>query len=254
LKSTLKSLYVAVKQQLLQIRLRYVDVLDSRGIGSVLIIAPHPDDEILGLGGMLSRCRLTGIRVTLVYLTDGESSHADLLPDIIAGQRIALSNKVLSCLGMTPDRVFRLHLPDGRIPRRGADGYQEAKQKIARWMEASKPDAVFVTHPEETWPYDHVAASEMTLDAVSVCGLKSAIYGYWVWVWYSMPLHCMTKIDWRNTFRIPIQAELKKKRLLVDDYLKPLAPNGKPWSGVLPAALLKAFSYPYEVVTKISAE
>ena len=44
---------------------------------------------------------------------------------------------------------------------------------------------------------------------------------------------------------------MPKKKALMDIYLKSLTPDGKPWSGVLPKSLLKAFDYPVEIVERI---
>ena len=38
----------------------------------VLHLSPHPDDEVLGAGGLMQRVKATGGAVRIVYLTDGE--------------------------------------------------------------------------------------------------------------------------------------------------------------------------------------
>ena len=38
----------------------------------LLVIAPHPDDEVLGAGGLMQRVRAAGGMVHVVYLTDGD--------------------------------------------------------------------------------------------------------------------------------------------------------------------------------------
>ncbi len=38
----------------------------------LLVVAPHPDDEVLGAGGMMQRVRAAGGEVRIVYLTDGD--------------------------------------------------------------------------------------------------------------------------------------------------------------------------------------
>jgi LmbE family N-acetylglucosaminyl deacetylase len=38
----------------------------------LLVVAPHPDDEVLGAGGLMQRVRATGGTVRVVYLTNGE--------------------------------------------------------------------------------------------------------------------------------------------------------------------------------------
>jgi LmbE family N-acetylglucosaminyl deacetylase len=46
--------------------------LDVPAATRLLVIAPHPDDEVLGAGGLMQRVHATGGAVRVVYLTDGE--------------------------------------------------------------------------------------------------------------------------------------------------------------------------------------
>jgi LmbE family N-acetylglucosaminyl deacetylase len=39
---------------------------------ALLVLAPHPDDETLGAGGLIQRVRTLGGNVQIVYLTDGD--------------------------------------------------------------------------------------------------------------------------------------------------------------------------------------
>jgi N-acetyl-1-D-myo-inositol-2-amino-2-deoxy-alpha-D-glucopyranoside deacetylase len=47
-------------------------VLDVPNATRLLVIAPHPDDEVLGTGGLMQRVKATGGAVRIVYLTDGD--------------------------------------------------------------------------------------------------------------------------------------------------------------------------------------
>jgi LmbE family N-acetylglucosaminyl deacetylase len=47
-------------------------VLDLQPGTRLLVIAPHPDDEVLGAGGLMQRVKATGGSVRVVYLTDGD--------------------------------------------------------------------------------------------------------------------------------------------------------------------------------------
>ncbi len=47
-------------------------VLDVPEATRLLVIAPHPDDEVLAAGGLMQRVHATGGAVRVVYLTDGE--------------------------------------------------------------------------------------------------------------------------------------------------------------------------------------
>ncbi|MYS00504.1 MULTISPECIES: PIG-L family deacetylase, partial [unclassified Streptomyces] len=43
--------------------------------GRVVVVAAHPDDEVLGLGGTIARLAAAGHGLTVVSVTDGEGSH-----------------------------------------------------------------------------------------------------------------------------------------------------------------------------------
>ena len=45
-------------------------------LSSAMIIAPHPDDETLGCGGIACKKILAGAAVSFVFVTDGGSSHS----------------------------------------------------------------------------------------------------------------------------------------------------------------------------------
>ena len=45
------------------------------GVRSAVIVAAHPDDEVLGAGGLISMLAASCARLRLVAVTDGERSH-----------------------------------------------------------------------------------------------------------------------------------------------------------------------------------
>ena len=54
----------------------------------ILIIAPHPDDETLGMGGMIAQKKKKGALISIVFLTDGEASLKDIDKEEIISNRI----------------------------------------------------------------------------------------------------------------------------------------------------------------------
>ncbi|NTV20909.1 MAG: hypothetical protein HGA57_05935 [Chlorobium limicola] len=247
----IKPLYLIVKRSLLKFIVRSATGWTLPQYSNVIIVAPHPDDEILGLGGFILQQLKKGGKVSVLYLTDGEASLADIDDDAVRAMRIRLSNEVLGRLGISDDRIFRFHLADGSIPRKNTEGFDDAAAEIQQIFSSLMPDAVFVTHPQETWPYDHIAAFELADAAIHKTAFSCDFYGYWVWLWYSMPFKSCIRINWNAVTAVAISDELTNKKELIDIYLRLLAPNGKPWSGVLPKAMTDAFGYPYEVVEKI---
>ena len=52
-------------------------LFDLKQVGDrVLIVAPHPDDEVLGCAGLVQRLLSTGWQVDVVILSGGGRSHA----------------------------------------------------------------------------------------------------------------------------------------------------------------------------------
>ena len=79
-----------------------------------MVVAPHPDDEVLGVGGVLAE--VAGADV--VAVTDGEASHPDSTvysQEALAAVRRDETATALTALGQDPSWVFRLGHPDGRV-------------------------------------------------------------------------------------------------------------------------------------------
>lgn len=43
----------------------------------LVVVAPHPDDEVLGCGGLIAAARAAGVPVLIIALTDGEQAYPD---------------------------------------------------------------------------------------------------------------------------------------------------------------------------------
>jgi len=58
---------------------RECTALDSLlgGAGRVLVVAPHPDDELLACGGLMRLASDAGCRIQVVAVTDGEACYPD---------------------------------------------------------------------------------------------------------------------------------------------------------------------------------
>ena len=91
----------------------------------VLVVAPHPDDETLGLGGMLQRAKASGADVRVVYLTNGESNEvasifyqkqplllrSDFLKSGVMRKKEAL--EAMAFLGLRSEELIFFGYPDG---------------------------------------------------------------------------------------------------------------------------------------------
>src|SRR6202035_3010407 len=79
------------------------------GIRSAVIVAAHPDDEVLGAGGLISMLAASRARLRLVAVTDGERSHGShAAKDVLARRRTAETAAALRALGARAAEVIRL--------------------------------------------------------------------------------------------------------------------------------------------------
>lgn len=80
----------------------------------VLALAAHPDDEVLGAGGMLAFHARRGDAVTVVHATDGAKGDPGARSDDIRAARRREGEAALAALGLAAPR--RWDLPDGELP------------------------------------------------------------------------------------------------------------------------------------------
>lgn len=115
--------------------------------GPVLVVAPHPDDEIIGCGGAIALHARRGDPVHVALVSGGEGGgDADV--------RMSESRRAVARLGST--EVTCLGAVDGAV----ADD-PGVVARIRRVLERAAPRVIYAPSPFEMHP-DHVA----TLDAV----------------------------------------------------------------------------------------
>jgi LmbE family N-acetylglucosaminyl deacetylase len=81
--------------------------------GALLVVAPHPDDEILGAGGLIRAWAVRGAEVNVLSVSDGEAAEPARLG--LGTIRREELTEALRKLCPTHVAVTRLGLPDGQI-------------------------------------------------------------------------------------------------------------------------------------------
>lgn len=79
---------------------------------SILVLAAHPDDEVLGCGAAIARHASRGERVRIVFVSDGETSRGDVAEDAVVARQ-DMARAAASVLGADPP-IF-LGFPDNRL-------------------------------------------------------------------------------------------------------------------------------------------
>ncbi len=212
--------------------------LDLHPAARLLVVAPHPDDEILALGGLLQRHP----RARIVAVTDGEASHPDssvLDPTRLAALRRDETSAALRALGAPDVRVTRLALPDGGVTATAVanalDGLlDEGDVCLATWRRDGHPD--------------HEAVGEGAALACAGRGARLLEYPVWTWHW-ARPGD--ERVPWHRARRIPLDAAAREhKRLAIGEFRTQILPLGPALGDrvVLPPRVLARFHRDLEIV------
>lgn len=216
-------------------------------VGSIMVIAPHPDDEIIGAGGVILHALAQQQAVHLVYLTEGEAACPALPAEQVKSRRHELTQQIASQIRLPQDHQHFLGLADGAVPHRGQPGYPAAKQALQQLIESLQPDHVLATHEMDYWPFDHVACAHLAEDAVAAATHRANLYFYWVWAWYHLRPWQLLRAGDSGLFAVSNAAHASQKQALVSTYLDARADDGSRWSGALPIALRSASRFSVEI-------
>lgn len=156
------------------------DLLSAR---AALVIAPHPDDEALGCGGLLAALAEAGARLGAVFVTDGGASHPrsrDWPRQRLAALRAEEAAASLAALGAADAARLHLGLPDAGIERGGA-AWDAALEEMAALVAALRPELVLA--PWRRDPHrDHRDVHALTVDALRRAGLRPRLLEYPIWL------------------------------------------------------------------------
>lgn len=167
----------------------------------LVVVAPHPDDEILACGGLLALHSARGGASLVVVVTHGEASHPPQ-PGRSAHQlgqlRCAESHEGLLRLGVAagPQQVRRLSLPDSALVRHTAvlEGALSA---------LLKPGDVVVTTWRMDGHPDHEACGCAVARACTVADCRLLEAPVWMWHW-GQPGD--ERVSWTRLVRVPLSA------------------------------------------------
>ena len=153
---------------------------DVLGDGPVVVVAPHPDDEVLGAGGVLAATAGDGREVTVLALTRGEGSHPGsptLAPVELAARRRGERRDALAVLGHPQAGIVELDLPDGGV----TDHERAVREAVAALLDEAPDASVLAPRRGDGHP-DHDAAARAA--AAACVGGRGRPVGYGVWFWH----------------------------------------------------------------------
>jgi LmbE family N-acetylglucosaminyl deacetylase len=140
--------------------------------GPLLVVGPHPHDEILGAGGLIHTWVSWGHDVTVLSVTDGETEvteaqHLDLM------RRDAL-RAALRKLSATHVSVVRMGFRDGHV--------SESRNRLRMAIDALlEPRMTLIAPCEQGGQPDHDAVGQVCRESAHANGLSLARYPLPAW-------------------------------------------------------------------------
>lgn len=209
----------------------------------VVVVSPHPDDETLGVGGMISMLVRGGCDVEVIALSDGEAA----FPEADAHERVELARvrqreqeHALAQLGLSEGACTRLRIADGKLseagdlPARIAARLQGARYCLAPFRADGHPD--------------HEAAGHAAAEACARVGVQLCEYVIWAWHWRSP---AAAEFLWSRGHRVALDDRaLRAKTQAMLSYASQTSPFGRfaHEDAIVPEAVLAHFRREFEVL------
>ncbi len=165
----------------------------------MLVIAPHPDDEVLGPGGALSRYQAAGNDILVVYMSDGSVADADVTAEKMQQVRKKEAETIGQKYGF---KQKFLNYKDGAL-----EANEESISAMKGILKEYKPHRIYLPSFMDSHR-DHVVTNQVLVGAlkgVSFSGID--IFGYEVW----------TNLPFPN-YAVDITGQFEKKIEMVSVY------------------------------------
>ena len=187
--------------------------------GTVLIAAPHMDDEVLACGGTVSKLPNKDT-IHIVYVTDGMKSPSPIVPwrDSITmdlGEvRMRESKSAMRFLGVPEKNTHFLALPEAKLTKYRS----ELREMLLRLIREIRPDHIFMPFRYDRHP-DHLAVNQViTAEHRQGACRYSSLYEYFIYYrWRLLPARDVRRYV-RPEYLLEVNTEdvAGKKRIALD--------------------------------------
>lgn len=162
------------------------EILNLSEGAQLCVIAPHPDDESIGCGGLIAQWTASGRQAEVILLTEGELGSRDARDQSLSETKRQHAMKTIAKTRRKEAAVAAETLgaeliwfsgPDGALAR---DVSRLAGELSDHWR-VNRPDLIAAPFPADKHP-DHAAAARIVAKAAAANSLLSTrILGYEVW-------------------------------------------------------------------------
>ncbi len=187
------------------------------GTGRVLVVAPHPDDESLGCGGLIAEACAHGQPPLVAILTDGAGSHLNSRaypPARLRALREQEARDATAALGLPPENLVFLRHEDSAAPTTGP-AFARAIETLSSLIRQLDCTTVAVSWRHD--PHcDHAAAAAIAAAACYTSGARLLEYPVWGW---TLPADGPIDTAALGGFRLDVSRHLPRKRAAIMAHL-----------------------------------
>ena len=184
----------------------------------LVVVAPHPDDEVLACGGLMASHVARGGSCLVVAITDGEASHTGSkiwTPSALAVMRRAESARGLARLGVHSE-VLRVGLPDGLVS-------QHTRQLVSNLQAVFRPTDVVVSTWRNDGHPDHEATGHAVAEVCATTGNRLLEAPVWMWHWATPGFF---QVPWDNMVGFDLDSDAQgRKRQALAEHISQLSPR-----------------------------
>ncbi|MEV8272323.1 bifunctional PIG-L family deacetylase/class I SAM-dependent methyltransferase [Microbacterium sp. NPDC077184] len=225
----------------------------SLDIDALLVIAAHPDDETLGVAGLLRTVAQRGIPIRVIIATDGENSHPESPTHTPADLATRRQTEVRDALAVVaPAATLRLlHLPDGTIGDHQdplAAAVRDELAALMRLTDAASHRILIVAPWTGDGHRDHRIVGALAERVATEVGATVRGYPIWLWHWGTP-----ADVPWDRVESVALDADAhdaKRRALAVhDSQLRPL--SGAPGDeAIVHARMREHFDRAHEILLR----
>ena len=202
---------------------------------SMVVVAPHPDDEILGVGGLIAEQRERGVDVTVIAVTDGEHAYPESAGSAALGRlRCFEQTAALERIGVPAEKTMRLRFTD-------SDVMTHVRELTQRLCSLSSQETHLVAPWRGDFHPDHEACGIAAEQAARMTG--ATLTSYFFWTWHRGTPELLRGLPLRS-FSLSPAARLAKAEALQCHRSQLIRKGGDP---ILPHSLLAPAERGFEV-------
>ncbi len=210
----------------------------------LVVLVPHPDDEIFGCAGLLQNWAPYATETVLIYVTAGEASHgyqsADDRAELARLRRIE-SQRALAALDLADSlslRIRELFLPDAHVKSFRTELESKLREEI-------DSQCVVIAPYDQDGHTDHDEVGACARKLAAEVGCELYFFPVWMWFWRK-PEESVRQEAFMKLFMST--DELSRKNMAMRCFESQILPTSEGVS-VIPREFLDHYSTrPYEVL------